>query len=237
MRMSGIGLQSQKNGIIFFFSNKQGDLSDIIIPSSNYYGAYTVEIDEWVSGAPISTATLYVVDTRSLQVLITGPSTASPGDKVTWNLQLVFPGGSIDQPGSGSTIQVTKALLTSPSGSVQDLTASAVSSGIGSFFLSTTIPRDAAQGSYSLFVSASQTSSIVQSKGVGTAALVVSNAQSASSAPSTVFGISPLLFYTGAGGIVAAIVIAILATLVSLRQRGNKREIGETEVPKSPVQP
>jgi len=237
VRMNGIGLLSQKNGIIFFFSNKEGDLSDIIIPSSNYYGAYTIEVDEWVSGAPLSTATLYVVDTRSLQVLITGPSTASPGDKVTWNLQLVFASGSIDQPGSGSTIQVTEALLTSPSGSVQDLTASAVPSGTGSFFLSTTLPREATQGSYSLFVSASQTSSIVQSRGVGTAALVVSNAQSASSAPSTVFGISPLLFYTGAGGIVAAIVIAIIGTLVSLRQRGTKREIGETEVPKSLVQP
>jgi hypothetical protein len=234
-RMNGIGLLSQKNGIIFFFSNKKGDLSDLVIPSSNYFGAYTVEVDEWVSGASLATATLYVVDTRSLQVLITGPSTASPGEKVTWNLQLVSPSGSLDQPGFTSTIQVTKALLTTPTGSTQDLTTSAVPSSTGSFFLSTTLPKDAAQGSYSLLVSASQTSSIVQGKGVGTATLVVGNAQSASSAPSTVFGISPLLFYTGAGGIAAAIVIAILGTLVSLRQRGNKRETGKTEISNSPI--
>jgi len=234
MRMNGIGLLSQKNGIVFFFSTKEGDLSDVIIPSSNYFGAYNVEVDEWVSGASLATATLYVVDTRSLQLLITGPSTASPGEKVTWNLQMISPSGSLDQPGFTSTIQVTKALLTSPTGSTQDLASSAVASGTGSFFLSTTLPRDAAQGSYSLFVTASQTSSIVQSKGVGTTTLVVSNAQSASSAPSTVFGISPLLFYTGVGGIVAAIVIAIIGTLVSLRQRGNKREIGNTEISQSP---
>jgi hypothetical protein len=235
VRMNGIGLLSQKNGIIFFFSSNQGDLSDVIISSSNYFGAYNVEVDEWVSGAMLSTATLYVVDTRSLQVLITGPSTASPSEKVTWNLQLVSPSGSLDQPGFSSAIQVTKALLTTPTGSSQDLTSSAVPSGTGSFFLSTTLPRDAAQGSYSLFVSASQTGSIVQSKGVGTATLVVSNSQSASSAPSTVFGISPLLFYTGAGGIVAAIVIAIIGTLVALRQRGQRRETGKIEIPESPI--
>jgi hypothetical protein len=223
MRMNGVGLLSQRYGVIFFFSNKEGGLSDIMIPTSNYYGAYSIELDDWVSGAPLATTTLYIVDTRSLQVLVAGPSTASPGDKVTWNLQLVSASGSFDQQGFSSALRVTEALLTSPTGSVQNLTTSAVSTGSGSFSLSTTIPKDASQGSYALFVSASQTSSIVRSKGVGTATLIISDVQAVGSAPSTIFGVSPLLFYGGAGGIVAAIVIAIVGTVVAIQQREHKK--------------
>jgi hypothetical protein len=43
------------------------------------------------------------------------------------------------------------------------------------------------------------------------------------SAPSTIFGVSPLLFYGGAGGIVAAIVIAIVGTVVAIQQREHKK--------------
>ena len=233
MRMSGAGLLSQKNGIIFFFSSRDGGLSDVIIPNSNYYGAYSIELDEWVSGAPVATATLYVVDTRNLQVLVAGPSNASPGDKITWNLQLISPSGSLDQPGFSSTLSITKALLTSPTGSVQDLTTSAVSTGQGSFSVSTTIPRDAAQGTYALFASASQTGAIVQSKGVGTAILMVSSTQSVSSAPSTILGLSPLQFYGSAGGLAAAIVIAILGTMLALRQKEKRRRAEKVETPGS----
>jgi hypothetical protein len=223
MRMNGIGLLSQRYGIIFFFSTKQGSLSDIILPNSNYYGAYSVELDEWVSGTPQATTTLYVVDTRNLQILVAGPSTAAPGDKVTWNLQLISPSGSLDQQGFSSTLRITDALLTSPTRSVQNLATSAISTGPGSFSLSTTIPSDASQGSYALFVSASQTGPIVQSRGVGTATLIVNNVQSVNTSPSTMFGVSPVLFYGGVGGIVAAIVIAMIGTVVALQQREHKK--------------
>jgi len=235
MKMNGAGLLSQKNGIIFFFSTKEGGLNDIIVPNSNYYGAYSIELDEWVSAAPLATATFYVADTRNLQVLVAGPSNASPGDKVTWNLQLISPSGSLDQPGFSSTLSITKALLTSPTGSVQDLTASAVSTGPGSFSVSTTIPRDASQGTYALFVSASQTGVIVQSKGVGTAILTINNAQSVSSAPPTILGLSPVLFYGSVGGLVAAIVIAFLGTMLALRQREKRRRAEKIETPASPT--
>jgi hypothetical protein len=172
MRMSGVELLSQTYGIILFFSTKEGGLSDIILPNSDYYGAYPIELDEFLSGAPVAATTLYIVDTRSLQVLVTGPSTAFPGDTVTWNLQLVSPSGSLSQ--AGSTFGVTAALLTSPSGSVQNLIASVKPTGLGSYSLSTTLPTNAALGSYALFVSASQTGPTVQSTGIGTATLIVS---------------------------------------------------------------
>jgi hypothetical protein len=175
MRMSGAELLSQTNGIIFFFSTKSGSLSDMIVPNSNYYGAYTVELDEWVSGAQLAITNLYVVDTRSLQVSITGPSAASPGDGVTWSLQLASPSGSPAPQVFSSTFAITQALLTSPSGSVQNLTTSVVSIGRGSYSLSTKLPSDAAQGTYTLYVSASQTGSIVRSNGIGTTTLTVSN--------------------------------------------------------------
>ena len=235
MKMNGAGLLSQKNGIIFFFSTKEGGLNDIIVPNSNYYGAYSIELDEWVSAAPLATATFYVVDTRNLQLLVAGPSNASPGDKVTWNLQLVSPSGSLDQPGFSSTLSITKALLTSPTGSVQDLTASAVSTGQGSFSVSTTIPGDASQGTYALFISASQTGVIVQSKGVGTAILTINNAQSVSSAPPTILGLSPVLFYGSVGGLVAAVLIAFLGTMLALRQREKRRRAEKVETPVSPT--
>jgi hypothetical protein len=51
----------------------------------------------------------------------------------------------------------------------------------------------------------------------------VSNVQSVNTSPSTIFGVSPVLFYGGVGGIVAAIVIAMIGTVVALQQRGHKR--------------
>ncbi len=332
MRMNGVALLSQKNGIIFFFSTKESTLSDIIIPNSNYYGTYSVELDEWLSGARLATTTLYVVDTRNLQVLVGGPSIAFPGENVTWNLQVVLPSGSLDQPGFGSTLSLTEALLTSPSGLVQNLTSSVRPTGSTSYTLSTTLPTDAAAGSYSLFVSASQTGSIVQRSGIGTATLIISHdlpdfsviasptsistsadstgtstitvisvnhftgtvsltqsifpttgldcslstssitlgvsassilsctgsartytvtitgttghashsttvSITVNSASSTIFGVSPLLFYGGAGGILAAIVIAMVGTLLALRQRKHEQKTGKRETPSQTYSP
>ncbi len=231
MKMNGVGLLSQKNGIIFFFSNKEGTLSDIIVPSFNYYGAYKVELDEWVSGAPMAVTTLYIVDTRPLQVLVGGPSTVFPGGNVTWNLQLVPASGSLDQQGFGSTFRIREALLTSPSGLVENLTASVRPTSPGSYSLSTTLPPNAALGSYTLFVSASQTGPIVRSSGIGTTTLIVGQDLRVNSASSTILGVSPLLFYGGTGGIVAAIVIAIVGALLALRRREPKPETGKTETP------
>jgi hypothetical protein len=180
MKMSGTELLSQTNGIIYFFSTKSGSLSNIIVPNSNYYGSYTVELDEWLSSAQLASTTLYVADTRNLQVSLTGPSTASPGDNVTWNLQLASPSGST------APFAITQALLTSPTGSVQNLTTSVRSKGQSSYTVSTILPSNAARGAYTLFVSASQTGLTVRSNGGGTTSLSVSSQpQSATNAPIT----------------------------------------------------
>src|SRR5216683_489971 len=187
MRMSGTGLLSQTNGIKYFFSAKSGSLSDIIVPNSNYYGAYTVELDEWVSSAQLAIANLYVVDTRNLQVSITGPPTASPGDTVTWNLHLASPNSSPASQQFSSTFAITQALLTSPSGSVQNLTASVKSTGQGSYSVASTVQSNAAPGAYTLLVSASQTGLTVSSTGSGTTTLTVSSLQpqGSTNAPAT----------------------------------------------------
>jgi hypothetical protein len=175
LKMNDVRLVSQTRSISFFFSDEAGGLSDIITPSVNYYGAYTIELDEWVSGAQLASTTLYVVNTQSLQVTVTGPSTAFPGDSVTWNLQITSPTGTLNQQGFSSTISITKAELTSPSGSVQSLTGNVRLTGPSSYSLSTTLPTNATQGSYSLLVSASQISPIVQSGGSSSATLMVYN--------------------------------------------------------------
>src|SRR5205823_11759908 len=97
-------------------------LPDTILTTPNFYGAYSIGLDEWPSGAPLSPATLYVVDSRSLQVSINAPTTASPGDNITWEIQIISPTGPATQ-GLGSTFTVNKALLTTPGRSVQDLTS------------------------------------------------------------------------------------------------------------------
>jgi hypothetical protein len=175
MRMSGNELVSQTSGIILFFSTKSGSLSDRIVPNSNYYGAYTVELDEWLSGAQLANTTLYVADTRNLQVSITGPATASPGDTVTWNLQLTPPSSSSAPQGFSSTYTITQALLTSPGGSVQNLTTSVKSTGQNSYSVSATFQSNAAQGAYTLSVTASQTGVTVRSSGSATTTLSVGN--------------------------------------------------------------
>jgi hypothetical protein len=175
LKMNGVRQLSQTSSISFFFSDEAGSLSDIITPSFNYYGAYTVELDEWVSGAPLAITTLYIVNTQNLQVSVAGPSIAFPGDSVTWNLQLVSPVGTLNQQGFSSTLSITKALLTSPGGSVQNLTGDVKPTGPSSYSLSTTLPSNAAAGSYSLSVSASQSSLIIQSSGSGSATLTVYN--------------------------------------------------------------
>jgi len=172
-RTSGIPVISHTRLINFFFSTKTGNLTDTIIPTSNYYGAYTVEMDDWVSGAALSTATLYVVDTRSLQVSINGPTTASPGDNITWTLQLVSPTGVTTQ-GLGSTFTINQALLTTPGGSVQDLTSNVRPTGQTSYSVSIKLPSNAA-GSYTLLINASQTGALVRSNGTGTATVTVNS--------------------------------------------------------------
>src|SRR5207253_1391977 len=109
-----------------------GNLTDTILPTSNYYGAYSIGLDEWLSGAPLSTTTLYVVDSRSLQVSINGPTTASPGDNITWTIQIISPTEPATQ-GLGSTFTINQALLTTPSRSVQDLTSNVRPSGQTSY--------------------------------------------------------------------------------------------------------
>ena len=173
VRMSGVRLLSQTNGISFFLSDETGSLADSITPNSNYYGAYNVELDEWVSGTPLATTTLYIVNTQDLKLSVTGPSIALQGDSVTWNLQVASPISTINQQGISSTTAITEALLTSPNGSVENLTSNVLSTGPGSYSLSTTLPANSASGSYTLFVSASQTGLIVQSSGTSSSTLVV----------------------------------------------------------------
>jgi len=175
MRMTGTTLVSQTAGNILFFSDKSGSLSAQIVPNSNYYAAYTVEVDEWLSGARLANTTLYLADSRSLQISITGPATASPGDTVTWNLQLTPPSGSSAPQGYSSTYTITQAMLTSPTGSVQNLTGTVKSTGQGTYTVSVTLQSTAAAGAYTLAVSASQTGLTVRSLGSGTTALSVGN--------------------------------------------------------------
>ena len=172
-RMSGIPVISQTHLVSFFFSTRSGNLTDTILPTSNYYGAYSIGLDEWLSGASLSTATLYVVDSRSFQVSINGPTTASPGDNITWEIQIISPTGPATQ-GLGSTFTVNKALLTTPGGSVQDLTSNVRRSGQTSYSVSFELPSNAA-GSYTLLVNASQTGALVRSSGTGTATVTVNS--------------------------------------------------------------
>ena len=172
-RMSGIPVISQTHLVGFFFSTRSGNLTDTILPTSNYYGAYSIGLDEWISGAPLSTATLYVVDSRSLQVSINGPTTASPGDNITWAIQIISPTGPATQ-GLGSTFTINQALLTTPGRLVQDLTSNVRPSGQTSYSVSFELPSNAA-GSYTLLVNASQTGALVRSSGTGTATVTVNS--------------------------------------------------------------
>lgn len=210
MRINGVGLLSQNNAAIFFFSDKTGSLTDILLPNINFYGSYTVELDEWLSGAQLATTTLNVVDTRSLQVLVTGPSTASPSDTVTWNLQLAPASGSLSQ---GSSTSITLALLTPPNGQAQDLTSQVKSTGPGSYSLSTILPGTATAGSYTLSVNASETGPTVWSTGRGVAALTVG------SSLSTANQLNMLQIYTGIVGGIAALAVALQVLTLTGRKR------------------
>ncbi len=213
MKMSGGELLSQTSGIIYFFSTKSGSLNDMIVPNSNYYGAYTVEMDEWISSVQLASTTLYLVDTRNLQVSITGPPTASPGDSVTWNLQLASPSGSTAPQGFSSTFAITQALLTLPSGSVQNLTANVRSTGQNSYSLTATLPSNAVSGAYTLSVSASQTGPTVRSNGSAASTLAVSS-QPQSTANASVTEQTYIVIV----GIVAAIGVALQAVQLVRRR-------------------
>jgi len=172
-RMSGIPVISQTHLTSFFFSTRSGNLTDTILPTSNYYGSYSIGLEEWLSGAPLSTSTLYIVDIRSLQVSINGPTTGSPGDNITWTIQLVSPTGAALQ-GLSSTFAVNQASLTTPSGSVQDLISNVRPTSQTSYSVSIKLPSNAA-GSYTLLVNASQTGALVRSNGTGTATVTVNS--------------------------------------------------------------
>ena len=215
MRMSGTGLVSQTKGIILFFSTKTGSLSDMIVPNSNYYGAYTIELDEWVSNAQLANATLYVADNRPLQLSITGPPTASPGESVTWNIQLASPSGSAATQGYSSTFAITRALLTSPTGSVQNLTSSVKSTGLGSFTVSATLQSNTSSGSYTLSVSASQIGLTVNTSGSATTYLSVGNQAQGSA---NLFSTENDIIIVGA---IAAIGVALQILQLTRRRPGS----------------
>ncbi|MBO0889243.1 hypothetical protein J2P12_09110, partial [Candidatus Bathyarchaeota archaeon] len=103
------------------------------------------------------------------------PSSATPGDTVSWTIQLISPESSSSTPGYASTFEITQALLTLPNGSVQDLTANMKTISTGTFAISTDLPSNAATGTYTLSVNASQTGALIQSSGVGTSTLTVGN--------------------------------------------------------------
>ncbi len=223
-RISGIPVISQTHLVTFFFSTRSGNLTDAILPTSNYYGAYSIGLDEWLSGAPLSSATLYVVDSRSLEVSISGPTTASPSDNITWTVQLISATGSASR-GLGSTFTINKALLTTPGGSVQDLTSSARPSGQTSYSISFKLPSNAA-GSYTLLVNASETGALVRSSGTGTATVTV-NSQVQSIANLASSGQT----YTIIVGIIAATSVA-LQVIQLTRRRPNP---SATTPPNSPT--
>jgi hypothetical protein len=209
-RMSGIPVISETRLISFFFSTKSGNLTDIVLPTSNYYGAYTVTLDDWLSGSPVSTASLYIVDSRSLQVSIIGPATGSPGDTIIWTIQLIPASGPAQS--LGSTYTINQALLTTPSGSVEDMTSNVRAAGASSYSVSFNLPPNAA-GSYTLYVNASETGTLVRSSGTGTATVTI-NSQVQNFANLA----SSEQFYTIIVGIIAATGVA-LQVIQMIRRR------------------
>ena len=214
-RVGGVPVISQTHLIQFFFSTRSGNLSDMIMPVSNYLGAYDVQLADWVSGNPIANTTLYVVDTRNIQVSISGPSSASPGDTVTWTIQLISPESSSSTPRYTSTFGISQALLTLPNGSVQDLTANMKTISSGIFGVSTDLPSNAATGTYTLSVNASQTGALIQSSGIGTSTLTVSNQ------PQNVANlVNSEQMYTLIVGLIAAAVLVLQVIQLTRRRSG-----------------
>jgi hypothetical protein len=215
VRVGGVQVISQTHLIQFFFSAKSGNLSDMILPVSNYYGAYNVQLADWVSGNPIANTTLYVVDTRNIQVSISGPSSASPGDTVKWTIQLISQSNSSSTPGYTSTFTISQALLTLPNGSVQDLTANMKTISTGTFAVSTDLPPNASTGTYTLSVNASQTGALIQDNGVGTSTLTVA------SQPQNVANlVSSEQMYTLIVGLIAAAVLVLQVIQLTRRRSG-----------------
>jgi hypothetical protein len=225
-RISGLPVISQTHLISFFFSTKSGTLTDIVLPTSNYYGAYTVALDDWLSGAPVSTASLYIVDSRSLQVSITGPTTGSPGDNVIWTIQLISPTGPAQS--LGATYTINQALLTTPGGSIQDLTSNARSTGTSSYSVSFTLPSSAA-GSYTLYVNASETGALVASSGTGTATVTInSQVQNVANLASSE------QIYTIIVGVIAATGVALQVIQMVRRRPRTPEAIPPTNPPATP---
>jgi hypothetical protein len=231
MKMDGARTISQTYGLDILFSDKRGDVSDLIIPISDYYGAYPVEVDEWLSGIRVASTNLYVIDTRSLQVLIAGPSNALPGDTVRWSIQLIPPTGSLNPGGISTTLALNEVLLASPNGSLKDLTPNVTSIFPTSYFITAKLPNNASPGFYVLFVNASQTGLIVQSRGLATAALVVGSTTSGSTAGS--LQISSLMLGALTGGVGAAGIAAGAAGVILARRR--KKQLAQP-VQAEPVQ-
>jgi hypothetical protein len=214
--INGIPIISESNLIRFFFSTRAGNLSDTILPVSNYYGAYSLDIDEWVSGTTLATTNVYEVDTRPLHVSINGPSSFSPGDTVKWTIQLI-PTGSAEQ-GYSTTYTVNQALVTFPNGSTQDVTNTLKVMGPAYFTITIFLPLDAPTGSYVLTVNASETGTLVRSNGVATATLTITSPPASNAAAP----LSTEQMYTIIVGVIAAIGV-VLQVIQLTRRRSNIR--------------
>ena len=184
LKMNNIPLVSPTYTYPLFFSDSTGNLKVGVTPNANYYGSYPVEIDEWLTGTPIASTSMYIVDSRGLQVLVAGPSTAHPGDTFTWSIQLITPSGTVNPQGYSSTITINAQLMY-PNGTIRDITSSAQSTGPTSYSLTTRLSTSAPSGPYVLTVDGSQTGPTVQSNGIGTATFTVdpNNPQNSSNLP------------------------------------------------------
>jgi len=198
LKMNNIALNSPTYTYPLFFSDPTGNLNTGITPNANYYGSYPIELQEYLDGIPIANSSMYIVDSRGLQVVVAGPSTVHPGDTFTWDIQLITPSGTLNPQGYSSTISV-KAQLLYPNGTIRDITSSAVSTSPTSYTLTTKLSTDAPMGSYVLTITGSQTGPTVQSNGIGTASFAVdpNSPQNSSSLPQD----NSLMFGLIAGGI------------------------------------
>jgi hypothetical protein len=104
--------------------------------------------------------------------------------------------------------------LTTPGGSVEDLTSSVRATGTSSYSVSFNLPSNAA-GSYALYVNALETGTLVRSSGTGTATVTInSQVQNVANLASSE------QFYTIIVGIIAATGVALqVIQMISRRPR------------------
>ncbi|HEX4919707.1 MAG TPA: hypothetical protein VFV92_03105, partial [Candidatus Bathyarchaeia archaeon] len=223
LKMNYIALTSPSYTYPLFFSDSSGNLNAAVTPNANYYGSYPIELDEWLAGTPISSTSIYIVDSRGLQVLVSGPTIAHPGDTFTWSIQLITPSGTVNPQGYSSTISINAQLMY-PNGTIRDVSSSAQSTGPTSYSLLTKLSTSAPTGPYVLTITGSQTGPTVQSNGIGTAAFAVdqNNPQNTSTLPQD----NSLMFGIIAGGIgVIGAVAGAMAVFLSTRRKQSPHTI------------